>query len=254
MKKWKRKCPKCGIELFYKTKNSAEQSIKNNKLCGKCCNIGQIPWNKGIPCKEKTKKKIGDANRGNVPWNKGKKYKARKEKTKWIRNCPNCKNEIYYSFRNSMIRAENLNRLCRHCSLCGNKYTIGNKNHFGKPHSSKTKRILRLKKIEWIEKNKNNGYQIHPGYNPKACYIIDEYGKQNGYNFQHAMNGGEHYIKELGYWVDGYDKNKNVVIEYYEKNHKQSIKKDRKRIKEIKTFLKCQVIIIREWTNQTKTI
>jgi len=43
------------------------------------------------------------------------------------------------------------------------------------------------------------------------------------------MNGGEHFIPELGYWVDGYDKNKNIVIEYYEtRHHKNNIIHDEK--------------------------
>ena len=38
-----------------------------------------------------------------------------------------------------------------------------------------------------------------PSYNPKSIPIIEEFGKANGYNFQHAENGGEFYIKTLGY-------------------------------------------------------
>jgi hypothetical protein len=85
-----------------------------------------------------------------------------------------------------------------------------------------------------------------PNFNPTACYIIEEYGKQNGYDFQHALNGGEFYIKELGYWVDGYDKNKNVIVEYQEKHHltPKYIKKDKKRREEIKKILNSKIIFI----------
>jgi hypothetical protein len=93
-----------------------------------------------------------------------------------------------------------------------------------------------------------NGINPKMFYNPKACDAIDEYGKLHGYNFQHAMNGGEFYIKELGYSVDGYDKEKNIVIEYYEKYHTRpkQIKKDLERQKLITEFLKCQFIILNE--------
>ena len=77
---------------------------------------------------------------------------------------------------------------------------------------------------------------------------IEEYGEKNGYHFQHAMNGGEYYIKELGYWVDGYDKEKNAVIEYDEKHHfvrSTSKKKDVERQKQIKEFLGCKFIRIK---------
>lgn len=105
---------------------------------------------------------------------------------------------------------------------------------------------MRLSKIEQIKNNKFNGYQWYPCYNPNACDIIDEYGKRNGYNFQHAMNGGEFYITELGYWVDAYDKNKNIVLEVDEKKHfdaNGNLKiKDIKRQIEIEDFLKCKFI------------
>jgi len=83
-------------------------------------------------------------------------------------------------------------------------------------------------------------------FNPKACLIIDDYGKQNGYNFQHALNGGEFHVKGLGYLVDGYDKDKNTVIEIDEKQHfdfSGNLKeKDIRRQKEITNHLKCEFI------------
>ena len=92
------------------------------------------------------------------------------------------------------------------------------------------------------------GTRIRPAFNPNACHAIDKYGKMNGYNFQHAMNGGEHRITELGYWIDGYDKEKNVVIEYYENNHwhRKNKQKDLDRCKEIIHHLGCKIIILRE--------
>lgn len=85
-----------------------------------------------------------------------------------------------------------------------------------------------------------------PNFNIQACSIIEEYGKMNGYNFQHALNGGEFHIKELGYWVDGYDINKNVVIEYYERYHltPKWKEKDKKRMENIIKTLKCKFIIV----------
>lgn len=104
---------------------------------------------------------------------------------------------------------------------------------------------MRISAIKRIEKHKLNGKQLIPSFNPDACLIIDEYGKKNGYNFQHAMNGGEYHIKELGYWVDGYDRDKNVVLEIDEKRHFKNgnlKKKDINRMNEIKKFLNCKFI------------
>jgi hypothetical protein len=114
--------------------------------------------------------------------------------------------------------------------------------------SPETKRKLRIARINEISRDKFDGNQIFPSYNRKACEIIDEYGHRNEYNFIHAMNGGEYYIKELGYWVDGYDIEKNVVVEYYENWHNFDnfrIKGESRRI-EIMEYLKCKFIIIKE--------
>ncbi len=109
--------------------------------------------------------------------------------------------------------------------------------------SDETKIKKKIKAIAFLEKIG----KVFPIFSPKACEIIDEYGKQYNYNFQHGMNGGEFHIKELGYFVDGYDKEKNIVIEYYEKRHEYAIEKDKTRKNEIKNFLKCKFIEI--WYN-----
>jgi len=41
--------------------------------------------------------------------------------------------------------------------------------------------------------------KLFPNYNIKSIPIIEQYGKENGYNFQHAENGGEYYVEGLGY-------------------------------------------------------
>lgn len=56
-------------------------------------------------------------------------------------------------------------------------------------------------------------------YNKNAIPIIEQYGIDNGYTFQHAENGGEFLVPNIFYYLDGYDKEHNVVIEYYEKHH-----------------------------------
>jgi hypothetical protein len=83
-----------------------------------------------------------------------------------------------------------------------------------------------------------------PCFNRKSCVYFDDLNKQNNWNLQHALNGGEYNIKELGYWLDGYDKEKNIVVEYDEKYHYTKIgelkKRDIDRMNEICYYLKCQ--------------
>jgi len=110
------------------------------------------------------------------------------------------------------------------------------------------KRIQRLKRIKEISINQYNGNQIIPSFNKKACKLFDNISKEKNTHIQHAMNGGEYYIKELGYWVDGYDKENNTVYEFDEKHHftvKQQ-KKDKIRQKEIINLLECKFIRIKD--------
>jgi len=200
------------------------------------------------------------------------------------RICPECGKDIYYKTKKILQRSNRLGKPCKSCvqsaSKCGENNPM-----FGKKHNEKTKAIIKekrkyqvttdetrdkmsisaksrleeynhwvgrkhsdstIKKMKLIGANRIHDNKWHPSFNIGACKIIDEYGKEHGYNFQHALNGGEYFISELGYWVDGYDKNKNVVIEFYEKAHKYFIEKDEIRINDIKECLNCDIIIINE--------
>jgi len=111
--------------------------------------------------------------------------------------------------------------------------------------------IKRLKRIEEISINKFDGYQTIPSFNRKACHLFDNIMKEQNIYIQHAMNGGEYYIKELGYWLDGYDKENNIVYEFDERQHFTYGKlkqKDIDRQEEIENFLKCKFIRIKKTT------
>jgi len=107
----------------------------------------------------------------------------------------------------------------------------------------------RLKRIELISQNKFDGNQVFPSYNKKACEIFDEISKKENIHIQHAMNGGEYYIKELGFWLDGYDSINNVVYEYDEKYHFSNGElrdKDINRQIDVEIFLGCKFIRIKD--------
>ena len=116
----------------------------------------------------------------------------------------------------------------------------------GKKPTSETKLKMRLTHLKLIEDRLENGFQMTPYYNATACILIDQYSKENGYNFKHAENGGEYYIKDLGYWVDGYDAEKNTVIEIDEPSHYESdgnlMDRDVRRQTEIIDHLGCEFI------------
>ncbi len=231
----------CGQEAKYQFKNGKWCCSKNQNSCPKIrekhkesakstFKKGHTPWNKGNVdyLTDELRFRMGEKNIGRDGWNKGKTEvyserslklmsESRKGKSPWNKGLKNC-----YS-------AESIKRMSK--AHKGYKATRSHKNKL---------RIVAIKRIE------NRYGQCIPNYNPIACKLIDEYGKQNNYNFQHAENGGEYYIKELGYWVDGYDKEKNVVIEIDEEYHFDvygNLKiKDIKRQKEIENYLNCKFI------------
>jgi len=138
---------------------------------------------------------------------------------------------------------------------CGNKYTWHNycrkcsdskKTFLNKKHSDVTKLKMRLSTINYLKKCNT---KFNPRYNKNSISIIEEYGIKHEYNFQHAENGGEYYIKELGYWLDAYDINKNIALEIDERHHFNndgSLKnKDIIRQQKIEDLLKCKFIRIK---------
>ena len=82
----------------------------------------------------------------------------------------------------------------------------------GKHHSEIHKNHLRELRSQQL-KDKN----MRLNYSKKACEYINKLNEKNNWNLQHAENGGE--ILCLGYWLDGYDKDLNIVFEYDEPKH-----------------------------------
>ena len=203
---------------------------------------------------------------------------------KYKRICPKCGKDIIYKTKKILTKSIKLGKPCKSCvqkiSKSGKNNPMFNKKHsietiekikekrklqsfsketrdkmsisakqrleehnhwLNRKHTDESKNNMRI-----IAANRINNNRWHPSYNITACEIIEKYGKKNDYNFQHAMNGGEFFIKELGYWLDGYDEEKNVGIEYYETAHKYFIEKDKIRINKIKEHLNCEIIILME--------
>lgn len=93
------------------------------------------------------------------------------------------------------------------------KYKIGSIWR-GKKFSAEYKRKISEGTIRYIENTKG---ECKPRYSVKGCKFIDNLNKEKHWNLQHAENGGE---KRIGcYYVDGYDKDLNIVFEYDEKLH-----------------------------------
>lgn len=111
----------------------------------------------------------------------------------------------------------------------------------GKHHTDETKRKMRESTCQYLKNN-----NPHPcRYNKKSIKFFDELSQRNGWNLKHAENGGEFYTG-IGYWLDAYDIEKNIVVEYDESAHYVDVQnnilreKDLNRQQEIIEHLHCE--------------
>lgn len=212
-----------------------------------------------------TRRKLSESHRGKSSWNKGLSTITEEHKktlSEGLKNNPDARKKISEFHKKKWKDPEykKLQSKSRSGKIPWNKgltgifskealEKIGKSGllHKGKIVSKETRLKQRISAIKRMEKQL--GHQVSPNFNTNACFLIDEYGKQHGYNFKHAMNGGEHYFKKLGYWVDGYDPEKNVVIEIDESHHFNAqgnlSEKDVRRQKEIEEYYGCTFIRIR---------
>ena len=102
-------------------------------------------------------------------------------------------------------------------------------------HKNKISKTVRLQMIELTKLRLEKNEQLIPNWNPQACDYFENFDKENKTLGRHARNGGEFYIKELGYWLDYINHDLKLIIEYDEKYHqnKNQRKKDMKRQREI---------------------
>lgn len=259
-------CPNCNSEMCYTMEKSLISSVKKNTLCRICASIKNrgkisetlkrkyeskelIPNMAGAHSLESRKKqsetktgsKLTEEHKNKIK-NSIKNSKVHKESVKCVKR----NKKISDSHKNKeKSKNHRLNLSKNHADVSGNKNPF-----YGKKHSVETKKIIRKKAINRITHSKNNNFQLVPFYNPKGCEYLNEIMEKTNSFIQHAENGGEFYIKELGYWVDGYDKENNIVYEYDEKHHfnldGSYIEKDIIRENEITDFLKCTFIRIKE--------
>jgi hypothetical protein len=228
-------CNDCNGKIYYKTLDSFKHSIKNHiYVCCIYCNRrknntwkgksgNQIPWT-GRKTSDETKQLLSKLFSGNRNPNYG---KPLTEKQKLL-----------------------FNHTGEHLSE-SQKYNISKANSgekcywYGKKRSEET-----IDKIKQTIYNKMKILGYTGRYNKKACDFISEWGSKHGYNFQHALNGGEVIFKR--YAVDGFDKEKNIIFEYDEPLHEKLGKKkeDLFRIKKLIEISNCKILRYSEKYNK----
>ena len=134
-------------------------------------------------------------------------------------------------------------RLCKQSQTLKRLYKTGKYTPVrkGKKHTEEEKDKIRIGFSNYIKKKT---IKTRANYNIDSISIIESIGKEHGWNLQHAENGGE--IIVLGYWLDAYDKEKNIVLEFDEPYHYDDVlnnilrEKDLERQQKIINFLQCE--------------
>lgn len=235
------------IRNYYrKNKNKIKKQVK--EYSEKHSEEGK-KWRKEMYEKKKEeiladRKKYYEKNKEKIKRRVTKRYYRQKNNClkKYIRKCPICKYEKPYPCKESYTKAIRKNNYCFRCAY---KKQLKSKNlkpigkrltrnclECGKmvTHSSpELRRIGELKnkscrlcakekvKQKFLEKKLCTGQIIFANFSLKACEYFDKLNKEKGWNLQHAMNGGE--IRVMNYFLDAYDKEKNIVVEYDESRH-----------------------------------
>ena len=205
-----RNCTGCGKCITYTDKRNLNRAIKAESLCHSCkqigdknpiygkgyLRIGKLHHNYGKPSPKKGKflsKDIIEYINSGIIW-------KNKNNGNWYRKCPSCSKDIKSSSHGHAYDRAKHKCLCYSCVAKNRKY------------SNECREKMRNSAIKRVKL-----YGNVASFNSDACRFIEDFGKKNGYNFQHALNGGEIWID--GFSLDGYDKDKNVVFEYDEPNH-----------------------------------
>ena len=285
VKKWIRTCPECGVEILCPTKRQAVKCTKKGVKCIECGYKNKIvpprkPKPKRIPTREeltrncpkcciellyKTKAGKDAANTRNAKCKDCQNKATRIYETpdKLERNCPDCGKLMQYTKgkdlsirRHRWLRDTRENRLCNKCVRSGSRNGMAGTSRCGKDNPNyvnkwSKKQKTRMREIS-VKKYIERGY-ILTNYNPNACKYFDRLSKEKKWNLQHAENGGEVVVN--GYFLDAYDKKRNIVVEYDEPSHFLGGKlkqKDVDRMNEIKQTMGCRFYRYDERTKKLK--
>lgn len=231
--KFKKDCPKCNKEQFYSRKDVLILAIKNNSPCLSCSQKGKIVSEetrnkirkkvKGFHHTDEVKKKISICMKGR---------KKSKEHVEKVRNA-------------LKGRIPTIEERRKNSEWHKGKSTSWK----GKKHTEETKYKLRMATINDLKrKGIKIGTRESMNFNEKACQYIEKLNKERGWNLQHALNGGE--VELYGYFVDGYDKKRNIIFEYDEKRHNESYWKKKDIIRQNNLIKKVEPTVFLRYDEQ----
>lgn len=263
--KWTRDCPKCNKEIIYKDKYNCSYASLKNTNCMSCNATGKkhsVETIEKIKNKNINKKVSFETREKLSKINTGKKLSNNtrlKIKSSLIGNkrmlgkhhTTNTKQKISTSLKGKMCGIKNP-RYGKVGTNKGKKFSLETRrkisqSRMGKKASEETKRKFREL---FLKRKLKSGSIFFPAYNETACLYFDWLNKWMGWKGRFATNGGEFQI--VNYFVDYYEPELNIVIEYDEKHHfkgGQLKEKDVLRMEYIKKTLHCRFFRYTESNN-----
>ena len=200
-----RNCPDCQSEIEYGSKDAYYAGLKRNGRCKKCQQCGK-------KVSKETGLKISRSKRGKPG------HPHTKEHRKKIQGRGNAMYGVH-------------------------RYGELNPFH-GKCHTEEARRKMRVAACKRVMKlQRNNAGRIN-NVGIKEGRYFDRLEKEHGWKGIYYKKSKKQFLIEyLGYFVDYYEPNLNIVVEYDEPRHYRHgvlIEKDVKRMNEIKRYLGCQ--------------
>lgn len=200
---------------------------------------GKVGWSKGLT--KETDKRIARSSvnsRGQIAWNKGRKATEEERKKnsmvikKYLRDNPDRLKSFIEEAKKRSQDPKIKDKISKSVTELW--------------QDSKYRKKLRLSHMERIRRQDH-----HPSYNETSCIFFKQFDEDFGTQGQYATNGGEYYVKELGYWVDYINFELKLIMEWDEREHynaEGSLKeRDVRRQREIQDhFLDFLFVRIRE--------
>mgnify|MGYP001383989416 CR=1 FL=1 len=226
----KRNCPICNREIICKTKWYFNDSNKKNRLCRKCFAVGENNSNFGNKYSDESKLKISNGNKGKLIGGKNptkrldvrqkisEKLKGRKLSDYIINKISNSKRGINLSENHkekisiSQIKRYNNIKEKLKTSISVKKAMHRDdvrKKHLDALHHSEWIKVRTDKgQLELLEKWNRLGFNFIPNYQIKTDLDL--------------------------FYLDGYDKEKNIIIEYDTKYHNKPSQKQKDLVRQQK--------------------
>ena len=134
------------------------------------------------------------------------------------------------------------------CPVCG-YYTKRIKtclDKFGVESPLQNKKIKEKVFNTMIERYGEAYMKFIPKYNPNTIQFIDDLSKLTKIHFRHAINHDKGEKKFHKYWVDAYNEDYNIIIEFDEKHHNNQKENDEERQQYIEDTFGCKFIRV-DW-------